>query len=64
MKTTHLLIMLICFGLAGCHSGSDSPGELKKIDMNQAFDQAKSIRLSDLVKSVERNRGVCLDAGL
>lgn len=52
-KTTLLLIILICYCLAGCHSGSDSPGDLKKIDMNQAFSQSKSIKLSDLVKSVE-----------
>lgn len=52
-KNTFVLIILICFGLSGCNSRSDSPGNLKKIDMNQAFNQTKSVKLSDLVKSVE-----------
>lgn len=53
MKNTLLLTLLFCFSLFGCHSRSDIPGEIKNIDMNQAFDMEKSILLSDLVKSVE-----------
>lgn len=53
MKNTFLITLLFCFSLFGCQSGSDSSVELKTIDMNQAFDQTKSVKLSDLVKSVE-----------
>jgi len=53
MKNILLLTILFSFSFYGCLSRSDSPGELKKIDMNQAFDQTKSVKLSDLVKSVE-----------
>jgi len=53
MKSTLLLTVLFYFSLFGCHSKSDLPGEMKKIDMNQAFGKEKSILLSDLVKSVE-----------
>lgn len=53
MKNAHLLFILFCISLFGCQSGSDSPEKLKHIDMNRAFDQTKSVKLSDLVKSVE-----------
>jgi len=53
MKNTLLLSILFCFSLFGCHSRSDLLGEMKTIDMNQAFGMEKSILLSDLVKSVE-----------
>jgi len=48
-------VVIICLtSLAfGCQSGSDSSGDLTSIDMNQAFNLEKSVKLSDLVKSVE-----------
>lgn len=53
MKNTLPLTILFCFSLYGCQTRFDSPAKLKNIDMNQAFDQTKSVKLSDLVKSVE-----------
>lgn len=53
MKTTALITILFCFSLFGCQTKSKSSGEVKSIDMNQAFDQTGSIKLSELVKSVE-----------
>ena len=53
MKYTLSIAFLSCFYLFGCHSETSSLHKLKRIDMNQAFDRTKSVKLSDLVKSVE-----------
>jgi len=53
MKYILLFVVLYVFCLFGCQSNINSPGKLKYIDMNLAFNQTKSVKLSELVKSVE-----------
>jgi len=53
MKNIFLVIVLFCLTLISCQSPSHLSGEIKNIDMNQAFDQTGSITLSEVVKAVE-----------